>query len=225
MAPAVALAVVLAALVWLPLFVVVVAGAALGLWRWIGAGADCVRQSLPGAPADPVRDARALNLLESLSASIGVATPSLLVAPGPAADVAAVGRPTSSVVVVTQPVLDRLDRLQLEAVFAHELVQIKDGTTGARDAAIATWGRLGKAFPYAARRCAAVCAVDARQADVVALGITRYPPALLAALVTLRDMAPDQAPPGPASLRPLWSRHGAPQGETDLRIAVLGELV
>jgi Zn-dependent protease with chaperone function len=71
-----------------------------------------------------------------------------------------------------------LDRIELEAVVAHELAHIKRHDTLSGCVAAATCGRLG------AQRLAAKIAGPAREplADLGATRLTRYPPGLVSAL-------------------------------------------
>src|SRR3954471_22956754 len=73
-------------------------------------------------PADPVEHARLLNLLDGLCAATGLGRPEAYVVPDAAPNALTIGRsPRSAAVLVTSGLLDRLRRVELEGVLAHEL--------------------------------------------------------------------------------------------------------
>lgn len=87
-----------------------------------------------GRPADAATSARLHNLVEGLCISAGLPKPRLFVVDDPAPNAFAVGRdPHHASVAVTTGLLERLDRVELEGVLAHELSRIK-----AHDTLVAT---------------------------------------------------------------------------------------
>jgi Zn-dependent protease with chaperone function len=72
--------------------------------------------------------------------------------------------------------LSELDRVELEAVLAEELIQVRRGETLPATVLVATFG-LGRAVAVPADRDVA--------ADQAAVALTRYPPALASALEKL----------------------------------------
>ena len=77
-------------------------------------------------PADPAAYARLHNLVEGLCTSAGLPKPRLFVVEDPAPNALATGRdPHHASVGVTTGLLERLDRVALEGVLAHELSRIK----------------------------------------------------------------------------------------------------
>ena len=77
-------------------------------------------------PADPATSARLHNLVDGLCSSAGLPPPRLFVVDDPAPNAFATGRdPHHASVAVTTGLLERLDRVELEGVLAHELSSIK----------------------------------------------------------------------------------------------------
>jgi len=166
--------------------------------------------------------ARLANLVESVSAAVGIPTPALRVVEDPACNALVTGPDARrATLVVTSGLLDGLDRLALEAVVAQQLSIIREGGTRRRDIVVAIAGTGGQLFPALARFAARAAAAD-EGADVASLTVTRYPPGLLAAL--------EAAAAGPEVrtspvLTPLWF---VPPGSSDhltLRLETMRELV
>lgn len=141
-------------------------------------------RSLGAVPLDEGTEPRLESLVESICASHGISEPALYLCDTPALDAAVVGRSDDTRLVVTRGLVDRLDRLELEAVVARELSMFGNGVQAATTlAAIDAW--LG---PFAARLRARV--LDDRRfvaADFEAVAVTRYPPALAAAFAKAED--------------------------------------
>jgi heat shock protein HtpX len=148
---------------------------ALLLVVWIRLGADRRTVALIGGrDADPRADARLCNLVEGLSMSAGLHQPRLRVVDAPGLNALAAGTSRArAVVAVTSGLLRELDRIELEAVLAEELMQIRNNETVPGTVLVATFG-IGRAL-------ALPVDLDAR-ADQRAVTLTRYPPALAAAL-------------------------------------------
>jgi Zn-dependent protease with chaperone function len=209
------LAVVLALVVW--------AVVALAVWRLAGravlgmAGGSAPDLTSPGP-------ARLANLVASVSAAAGVPPPALLLVEDPAPNALVTGRaPRQVTFIATTGLVEQLDRLQLEAVVAHQLALVRGGRTHARDVATLVLGVPGTKIPAlaaAAVRATAAGDAGALSLDAAAVGVTRYPPALLGAL----DIAAAGPPVGghPA-LAPLWWVPGD-RGPLDLRRDHLREL-
>ncbi len=78
-------------------------------------------------PADPVTYARLHNLVEGLCIASGLPVPSLYVVDDPAPNAFATGRsPNHASIAVTSGLLEKLNRIELEGVLAHELSHIKN---------------------------------------------------------------------------------------------------
>jgi heat shock protein HtpX len=201
--------------------VLVVVAVVLGAWARLG-GERRVLAALRGRDADPVSDARLWNLAEGLSISAGLRQPRLLVVDSPSLNAMASGTRTDrAVVAVTVGLLTELDRIELEAVLAEELIQIRRQDTFPATVLVATFG-LGRAIAVPVDRDA--------QADQAAVALTRYPPALASALEKLDTKGTD-VPGQPASMAHLWladPRPGAISGRgrlaTPERIEALREL-
>jgi heat shock protein HtpX len=151
----------------------VVAGAAVGAWvRYSGDGR--VASRIGGRIADPKRDARLCNLVEGLSTGAGVRQPELRVVDSTGLNAMTAGtKPTKAILAVTSGLLEELDRIELEAVLAEELYQIRHGETIPGTVLAATFG-MGRSLALARDADAS--------ADQGAVSLTRYPPALASAL-------------------------------------------
>lgn len=78
-------------------------------------------------PADPIEHRRFHNLVDGLCIGAGLPKPSLYVIDDPAPNAFATGRnPEHAAVAVTTGLLERMDRVELEGVLAHELSHIKN---------------------------------------------------------------------------------------------------
>jgi heat shock protein HtpX len=78
-------------------------------------------------PADPVRYARYHNLVEGLCIASGLPKPRLYVVDDPAPNAFATGRnPKHAAVAVTTGLLEKMNRVELEGVLAHELSHIRN---------------------------------------------------------------------------------------------------
>lgn len=103
----------------------VFAGAAAFAAYW---KSDAVALAMSHArPADPVRYARLHNVVEGLCIAAGLPKPRVYVVEDPAPNAFATGRnPRHAAVAVTTGLLDKMNRVELEAVLAHELSHIKN---------------------------------------------------------------------------------------------------
>ena len=103
---------------------VVAAGSALfSYWK-----SDSVALAMSHArPADPQEYARLHNLVEGLCIAAGLPKPRLYVIEDPAPNAFATGRnPRHAAVAVTTGLLDKMNRIELEGILAHELSHIKN---------------------------------------------------------------------------------------------------
>lgn len=103
--------------------VLAVAGTAGAYWR-----SDAIALAMSHArPADPVAHARLHNLVEGLCIAGGLPKPRVYVIEDPAPNAFATGRdPKHAAVAVTTGLLEKLNRVELEGVMAHELSHIKN---------------------------------------------------------------------------------------------------
>lgn len=139
---------------------------------------------LPVRPVDAVGEARLVNLVEALCVADGLPVPELRVLEDPAPNALVLGRAArDAVLVVTSGLLALLDRMELEALVAHELSHVKRGDLAPASSAIRALALLAWAWPAAALAVLRL-AGSTREAlaDQAAVRVTRYPPALAAAL-------------------------------------------
>ncbi len=174
--------------------ILVVVVAALVAWARFG-GERRVLAAIGGRDADPIADARLVNLAEGLSIGAGVGQPRLRVIDSPACNALAAGTsPHRGIVGVTAGLLAELDRIELEAVLAEELIQVRRHETLPATVVAATFG-LGRRIAVPADRDA--------QADLAAVALTRYPPALASALEKV-DAKGAAVSGQPSSMAHLW---------------------
>jgi heat shock protein HtpX len=197
------------------------AGIGLAAAAWFASTGWVLRRlGAVAVPAEGPRSAgiqRLENLVEGLCVASGVPQPRLHVVDDPAPDALAVGvRRHDTAVVVTSGLLDTLGRVELEGVVGHLLARIRHDAVAPATVAGFLLG------PLAAK----VVRPDLVALDASAVGTTRYPPGLAAALTKLRDDPRNVARAPRASLA-LWVVPPAARGtdpELDHRIAVLREL-
>ncbi len=231
-------AVVLAVLflIGVPWLVAVVAGvivavvAAIGLhliaWRLL---LRLAGSTSPSGEAEEVLE----NVLEGLCVSHGIPTPELRVIHSHSINSLAAARtPAHAAIVVTSGAVEQLERIELEGLVAHHLCRIRRG-----DAAFETLAGVLLAWPLTAVGWLRGRVMDrvlpagrGLAADFEAVSLTRYPPGLLSALMTLSAQTAQVPSPTVAALHmwidePDWGiadaiRH--PRLET--RIAALTEL-
>jgi heat shock protein HtpX len=78
-------------------------------------------------PADPQTYARLYNLVEGLCIASGLPQPKLYIVDDPAPNAFATGRdPKHASIAVTSGLLDKMNRVELEGVLAHELSHVKN---------------------------------------------------------------------------------------------------
>lgn len=205
--PAVLVAVVLAVMVgawWVGAVLVVM----WGVKTWLDAsGRDPVMLRRLGARALAAHEApRLRNIAEGLARDLKVPAPALYVLPegGPNAFVRRT-RPGGSVA-ITQALLDTYTRTELEAVVAHCLLRIRSEAFVYANLA-ARWSGLG----------AGLAPRVGRGDDIATCALTRYPPALAAAL--------SKADGKVKLYSPLWFVSGASSHQpTAERIAAISQL-
>jgi heat shock protein HtpX len=183
-------------------------------------------------PVSTEDEPRYHNLVEGLCVSAGLPKPDLYVIDDDAPNSFATGRnPNHAAVVVTTGLLEKLSRMELEGVLAHELSHIRS-----HDILVTSLGTalvalpLMPAGPLAARLLGTLVGRGReRDADISGVRLTRYPPGLAAALEKLRrDAASSGSGAGLSASRatahlwissPLDADGGA--GRLDERIATL----
>jgi heat shock protein HtpX len=81
-------------------------------------------------PVDRDTEPYLVNVIEGLSIAAGVPVPKAYIIEDPAPNAFATGRnPDNAAIAVTRGLLDKLDRLELEGVVAHELAHVKNYDT------------------------------------------------------------------------------------------------
>jgi heat shock protein HtpX len=188
--------------------VLVVTAGLLASAAWWGCEA-LARHFIRAQPADPVAHARLINLVEGLCITAGVPVPSLYVVDESGLNAMTMGRgPRHASLVVTSGLLAGLNRIELEAVLAHELSHIKSYDILTSTLAVALFGILGATAMAAASDgpgrllgwlllpLSALGGVGLQVAvghhreaiaDMSGVALTRYPPALVAALEKLQE--------------------------------------
>ena len=106
-------------------FALVFAGIASFVSYW---NSDKVALSLSHAhPADRATYARLYNLVEGLTIASGLPMPALYIVDDPAPNAFATGRdPKHASIAVTSGLLEKMNRIELEGVLAHELSHVKN---------------------------------------------------------------------------------------------------
>jgi len=95
----------------------------IGYWK-----SDAVALAMSHAkPADPTEYARLHNIVEGLCIAAGLPKPRIYVIDDPAPNAFATGRdPKHAAVAVTTGLLEKMNRIELEGVLAHELSHVKN---------------------------------------------------------------------------------------------------
>ena len=179
--------------------------AALSYWK-----SDAIALRVSRAqPASVEEYPRLHNLVEGLCIAGGLPKPRLYVVHDPSPNAFATGRnPTHAAIAVTTGLLERMNRVELEGVVAHELSHIKNYDILVSTLAVTMVGVIAIAADMGVRflwfgmgrsrndqgdsRAARVMqsAVSRKRetlADVSGVELTRYPPGLISALEKLRD--------------------------------------
>lgn len=184
---------------------------------------EAALKSLGAIPLEPGAEPRLESLVESICASHGISEPLLYIVESRSPDAAVAGNASDTRLVITTGALRQLDRLELEAVVARELVQFGTGIHAAT--VLASVARFYGPF---ANRLRDYALDDRRLArvDIDGVQLTRYPPALASAFE--KAAAASGVPDRPDS-RHLWlvgpqGIAGAVQPALNERIDTLREL-
>ena len=139
--------------------------------------------------------ARLVDVAEGLFAMFGLPGAEIRVLDDAAPNAVSVGRSRDrGVVFVTSGLVLALDRIELEAVLAHELAHIKRADTVSGDIAVLAFDPLGRHVPLFARIADRVAGIGREpMADRAAVAVTRYPPGLISALEKI-GAAPTRRP-------------------------------
>jgi len=168
------------------------------------------------------------NLVEGLCVAAGLPKPELYVVDDAALNAFSTGRsPAHASLVVTTGLLQKLSRVELEGVLAHELSHIRSGDIFVTTPAVVLVGVILRPLaPLGAWLLRLVVSSQREiQADVSGVRLTRYPPGLIAALEKLRAEGAVVRSGSPATAH-LWIE--SPQSRThpplQERISALKEL-
>ena len=168
-------------------------------------GDRVVLRAAEATAVGPEDEPRLHNLVEGVALAARMPKPALHVSSQRALNSLATGRsPGSSSIVVTRGLLETMNRLELEAVVAHELAHIR-GRDAPLGTFVATLGLLLAPVPPLLRAIVNAAIPGDREpvADAEGALITRYPPALASAL---RKVAEDGTPmeKGATAIGHLW---------------------
>ena len=154
-----------------------------GAVAWIYQSGERMAIARTGAhPADEAAYARFHNVVEGLAVAAGVPKPRLYVIDDEAPNAFTTGRSARDAsLVATTGLLDKLNRIELEGVIAHELAHIRHLDILPATVAVP----LAGIAPGVAAR--AVGPDREATADMAGASLTRYPPGLISALEKLRD--------------------------------------
>ena len=219
------------AVVGVPLWLSAALGLAAGVLtaltlRWRAPG--LALEYLAAEPIDPTDEPRLVNVVEGLCATYGHPEPKLYRVESDSPNAAILGRSSDDAhLVVTNGLLDSLDRLELEAVVARLLSQLKLGIEAgtvlvAVAKIVSPLGLRDRVLERALDRSSMIAI------DLDAVRMTRYPPALASAYETAADIRPIDSTPVADHLWVLGTTSGRPRGVAHPpladRIDVLREL-
>jgi heat shock protein HtpX len=212
----------------------ILAGLVLGLAAGAAIYLTADSKALSALGAQPLAAStypRLENLIDGLTVAHGFRSPALYVIDDAAPNAAVVGRtPQHSSLILTTGLLERLERVELEGVLAHELTRIRSRQTFVNVTVATLVGRpLGFADGFATWLAGHLVSPDTPVlTDLAGASITRYPPGLAGALVSMRKDG-RVVKSNPRAYRHLWLNvPDSPIIEQtftlDDRIAVLQEL-
>jgi heat shock protein HtpX len=219
-----------------------VVSGAVGAYSALRFGASTILSISGAQPASREKYARFHNLVDGLSVGAGVVRPELYVVQSGGANVFTVARaPGKTSLCATTGLLRKLDRIELEAVVAHELTHVRALETYSNTVTVATVGSVPLLADYtdlavqngrkwmwplallfgllmfAAPLFAWLLrrSTDPDQeclADLRGVAVTRYPPGMAAALETLKNTS-TVVDSGSRAAAHLWI--SSPFGEDD----------
>jgi heat shock protein HtpX len=172
------------AVIGLPIIVILVIGAAAALY----ANSDKMVLAMSHAkPADEQQEARLYNLVEGLCIASGLPAPRLYIIEDDAPNAFSAGlNPKRAAIVVTTGLLEKLNRMELEGVLAHELSHIRNYDILPTTISVAMARLLVVAPLVDSVTKFAVSPEREYDADASGAQLTRYPPGLISALEKLQ---------------------------------------
>jgi heat shock protein HtpX len=205
--------VLLAGIAFPPLLIVgavLVAGwAALAWATWAtaatrllaGVGGTSPSAAAASGTLRPAGAVRLVDMCEGLCAALGLPVPELRVLPDRSLNAIAIGRrPEEAAIVVTAGLVDGLDRIELEAVIAHELAHVKRLDIAPTALAGSALGRLLLGLAGERGRHRLEGPDREIRADIAAVATTRYPPGMIAALERISEAGDSRPVSVPASV-------------------------
>jgi heat shock protein HtpX len=168
----------------LAVVLVLVIGAAAAMYSTSGKAALSISHA---NPADPQQYARLYNLVEGLCIASGLPMPQLYIIDDDAPNAFSTGLdPKRAAIAVTTGMLEKMNRMELEGVLAHELSHIRNYDILPMTIAVAM-ARVLILGPLVAS-VTKFAASPSREYDADASGaqLTRYPPGLISALEKLQ---------------------------------------
>jgi heat shock protein HtpX len=163
---------------------VLVIGASVALYAYSDKAALAISHA---NPADEQQQARLYNLVEGLCIASGLPMPKLYIIDDDAPNAFSTGlNPKRAAIVVTTGLLEKLNRLELEGVLAHELSHIRNYDILPMTLTVMMARMLVFAPVIASVTKFAVSPQREYDADASGAQLTRYPPGLISALEKLQ---------------------------------------
>lgn len=206
---------------WWPIALLSLPLAAAVVWVMWNRSDQVVLSALGARGLGQTEGQRVLNTVESLSLSSGIPQPNVMAIDDQACNIAVVsGR--EDTIVVTTGILETLDLMEMEGVIAHVLTKVAAGraryaTLAASARPFITSGQVKQASRWGSDEG------GIESFDISGVGLTRYPPGLLSALIRIDGRSTDIA--GGDSLGDAWFVPPSSSGsQLGTRIEVLQEL-
>ncbi|HEV2685292.1 MAG TPA: M48 family metallopeptidase [Actinomycetota bacterium] len=176
----------------------------LSLVGYLGGDAIVLRLSR-AREVSAQEEPRLHNVVEGLAITAGIPKPRVFVVDDAAPNAFATGRdPAHATIGVTRGMLDTMNRVELEAVIAHELAHVKSGDTLAMALAVTLVGLPATVLPFIGPVLQTT--VSPRRefyADLSGVQMTRFPPGLISALEKLKARTTEVQAAARAT-EPLW---------------------
>lgn len=142
---------------------------------------------------------RLWNLVDGLCITSGVAQPEIRMVADSTLNAFVVDDGDDAVVIITQGLVERLDRIGLEAVLAHLLIRVKDGSAEYYTTVLRLLGASARGQQLLQATFGTHWSL---RHDLEAVSLTRYPPGMISALSTIQTVGShvDSRPSGSDSL-------------------------
>jgi len=153
----------------------------------------------------PQEEPRFHNIVEGLAMTAGIPKPRVYIVDDEAPNAFATGRdPAHSSVAVTRGMLDTMNRVELEAVIAHELAHVESRDTLAMALTVTLVGLPATVLPFMGPLLQTTVGPSREfYADLTGVQLTRYPPGLISALEKLKARRTEVHAAARAT-EPLW---------------------